>query len=345
MPDSVTLQDKIIHPKRLETRHGISVAWESRGYAEDWATLQENGGLFDLSHWSLVQISGPDARDYLQRMSTAPMLKLSAGNVCHGAFLTGRGTVVTLGFFAVFSDKYVYAVPPPQGSMALEHIEKFHFAEKFETREMPEEMLWGIAGRAVEKLGIPTEPLSIFATQLNEVSAWGWRDDVMKDFCWVVTPRNEAKAIGEWAKQNALEWLGYRTFERLRIQAGIPEVGSEVSEKDIILETGFDRAVARNKGCYPGQEVVERIFTYGQVNRKLMPVVLKTESSFPALPFTAMEDGKTVASVVSLSEDPQDAKRAVGLAYVHKNFLSKPDDFRAESFPVVFRLTHPEPRE
>jgi len=49
-------------------------------------------------------------------------------------------------------------------------------------------------------------------------------------------------------------------------------VGRELNATSIILEGNFEKPIARDKGCYPGQEVIERIFTYGQVSRKLYPI-------------------------------------------------------------------------
>ena len=144
--------------------------------------------------------------------------------------------------------------------------------------------------------------------------------------------------------------LGQHLFEYYRIHAGIPQVGIEASEKEIILETGFDRAVARNKGCYPGQEVVERIFTYGSVNRKLMCVSIDCAGGSMAdpiasLPLPLLVDDKPVGNLVSVESCPDDAHRAIGLAYVHRNYWGRRESFTcAPSLPssLNVRLCTPE---
>jgi folate-binding Fe-S cluster repair protein YgfZ len=85
------------------------------------------------------------------------------------------------------------------------------------------------------------------------------------------------------------------------------------------LEAGAERSVARNKGCYPGQEVIERIFTYGQVNRKLMPVDWQGEPPTAAAPIALQAEGKTEAQLVSWERDPAEPFRGVGLAYVRRS--------------------------
>lgn len=340
MPKALTLETKF--PIRsTKIVHGDEIPWEIRSYGEDFATARREGGAFDLSCWSLLEMSGPDARDYLQRMSTTDFRQLQDGEVRHGAFLTGRGTVVTLGFFARLSDKYRYVVASPQGPIAAEHIEKFHFAENFNLSDLSgEQALWGLYGHAIHaKLGIGNlEPLKVFEAKLGEISLWGFKDDVDPHLVFTFSPRAQGQAFAQALSEMGVSFLGLRVFERLRIEGAVPAVGSEISEKEIILETGFDRAVARNKGCYPGQEVVERIFTYGQVNRKLFPVSLEGRGKLPEPPFTSLDAGKVSATVVSVALDPADESHGVGLAYVQKKYWDQKEDFRSEEAGVSFRL-------
>ncbi len=65
-----------------------------------------------------------------------------------------------------------------------------------------------------------------------------------------------------------------RLTEPERIEKGLWKFGMDITEKNLILEAPANSYVHRDKGCYPGQEVVERVFTYGQVAKKLMKIQL-----------------------------------------------------------------------
>lgn len=68
--------------------------------------------------------------------------------------------------------------------------------------------------------------------------------------------------------------IGEQTFETLRIEAGIPRFGVELHEKVIPLEASFDDAVAFDKGCYLGQEIIARLDTLGTPAKLLRRVIL-----------------------------------------------------------------------
>lgn len=310
MPTSLTLENGLCSPKVTREFLGWQVPWEVAGYAEDFARVQRERAVFDLTSWGVVGLSGPDAKDFLQRMSTVDMRNFSANEVRHGAFLTGRGTMVALGMFLRLPDRFLVVVSPGQAARLAEHLEKFHFAENLQVEDLSARFaLWG------EWRGEgPTTPLERITVSHQE----RWRDDLRPELIWVLGERTGTPPAGPFVGQHLFEWL--------RIQAGIPQMGLELSEKEIVLEGGFDRAVARNKGCYPGQEVVERIFTYGQVNRKLMPVVVTADHPL-SLPVDFEQAGKKVATLVAVAESPSQPRSPIGLAFIHKNYWDFRDKF------------------
>jgi len=263
-------------------------------------------GRFDLSDWGAVSIQGPDAADYLQRMSTVAVKQLLTGHVAHGAFLTGKGQVVGLGMLErVAANDFLFWCSPGQSQRVAAHLEQFHFAENLNVAD---------ASGACALIGFwREEPFAVPGSMQSLSGEWGgalvsaWREDIRPALIWGKIRRTDFPQIGSW--------LPHEAWDYLRIASGIPQVGVEISD-EIILETGFDVAVARNKGCYPGQEVVERIFTYGSVNRKLTRV--EWSGTLPALPAEVEIDGKAVGKWVSAAFPPGESRHGVGLAYLHK---------------------------
>lgn len=113
-------------------------------------------------------------------------------------------------------------------------------------------------------------------------------------------------------------WVGERAQNILRIEAGIPRYGVDFGEDNLLLEVGLENSYSYTKGCYLGQEVVERIRSRGHVNKKLCGLLL--DGNTPALAGDAIiaagkEVGKITSSVVSFA-----LTRPIAMGYVQKDF-------------------------
>ncbi|HLG22542.1 MAG TPA: glycine cleavage T C-terminal barrel domain-containing protein, partial [Candidatus Manganitrophaceae bacterium] len=70
--------------------------------------------------------------------------------------------------------------------------------------------------------------------------------------------------------------VGQAALETLRIEAGRPRYGTDIDEHIIPIEAGLEaEAISYTKGCYPGQEVIARIQTYGHVNKHLSGLIIE----------------------------------------------------------------------
>lgn len=335
MPQTLSLESQLFQVHETKMVHGVSVPWQVSGYAVEYERAQAEGGFFDLSDWGVVELMGPDAADYLGRMSTVSLKNFDASRVHHGAFLTGRGLVVSLGVLQKIDGGFHFLVSPGQAPRLAEHIEQFHFSEKFTVEDRSSDCaLFGVWGPPANFVACGhLSPMSPVAENWRGVPMEIWRDDSRPALFWVKIRKEYSLDLLKAFSGVGVRFLGRKLFEYFRIKAAVPEVGVEATEKDIILETSFERAVARNKGCYPGQEVVERIFTYGSVNRKLMPIELRRADNSPVteLPIILTVDGKPAGTVVSVIEEPLLLGRSLGLAYIQKQFWERKGLF--ESVP------------
>jgi aminomethyltransferase len=123
----------------------------------------------------------------------------------------------------------------------------------------------------------------------------------------------------------------------VRIENGIPRYGEEISERYLVQETGVTHAVHYSKGCYLGQEIVERVRSRGQVHRVLRPV--RIESIEPPAPGTKLSvDGKDVAEIASAVYSPA-LGCVAALAYVRTEAAeTKPELVVTGSEPPVRAL-------
>ena len=108
--------------------------------------------------------------------------------------------------------------------------------------------------------------------------------------------------------------IGPAALETLRIEAGLPRFGVDFDEQTFPAEAGLGDAVSETKGCYPGQEVVARIDTYGHVNKHLRGLVFESPSDpLPQKSDLVFHEGQEVGRITSATRSPH-LSRGIALA-------------------------------
>ncbi|HEX5282747.1 MAG TPA: folate-binding protein [Bryocella sp.] len=133
--------------------------------------------------------------------------------------------------------------------------------------------------------------------------------------------RNHLNQFREGAKSANAIASSPETLEALRLLDGRPLYGRDITEKYLPQETNQPQALHFNKGCYLGQEIVERIRSRGQVHRLLTPLTLRGElpTDFPA-PIEA--DGKPAGEITSAGLVPlREGDQILALGYVRREAL------------------------
>lgn len=155
-------------------------------------------------------------------------------------------------------------------------------------------------------------PVAIFAAPMTGVPCFEvWMPDT-----------KESDLLQESLFASGLGRYSSEELEALRVKAGTPKFGVDIRDKDLPQETNQTQALHFNKGCYLGQEIVERIRSRGQVHRLFFKLTL--EGAVPeALPAAIESEGKAVGEITSVA--PVDGK-LLALGYVRREFveLKKP---------------------
>jgi folate-binding protein YgfZ len=121
--------------------------------------------------------------------------------------------------------------------------------------------------------------------------------------------------------------MGYTALSALRLIQGVPWFGYDFGEKQIPHEAGLeDSHLSYTKGCYTGQEIVERVRSRGHVNRKLVHLIF-AGTAVPAAGETLSADGKEVGYVTSAAAPPS-LPFAIGMGYVRKENNSSGSQLR-----------------
>jgi folate-binding protein YgfZ len=297
-----------------------------------------------------LSLTGPDSKDFLHRLSTVDVKNLAVGEGSPGCFLTPQGKIrASFTLWRDAADSYSFEFDPGQDQVwknqVLSFIDQYTFGERMVLKDQdPEqECLWLFPSdeRELAALGVSRAQ----ATQVHSVLL---ESGLQLRIC--VHPESEFGRtwLTVWGIKNGRESLLSSQFSTLlskeselssaeidlwRVLQLRPRVGFELTDEVSPLEIGLRKSIADQKGCYPGQEVVEKVISIGSPARRL--VRIETLGPVPApgdLIFS--QDFKTeVGRVTSVAKElnfSQSSKSQV-LGLVKKTFAKQGESVRFSS--------------
>jgi folate-binding protein YgfZ len=249
--------------------------------------------IFTKSKLKTIVLSGVDRHDFLQRLSTRLFKNPKLNDFFPGAFLNSNGTVHSLFHSWIRENEVFLLVEPQSAKRTLAFLEKFHFSEQLKF-ELNSDWQWmEFRSSSISNMS------ALFKNKLLRLPDWPrsekWREGLL---------------VAEALKANFQEWDSHK-WEFYQAKNFLPQDQVDIGESQIILEAGLYSHVSRNKGCYPGQEVIERLFTYGNVAKKLVLLEADGELKLSA-PSDVYLDDKKVGRVTSIrTHESQSAVLAI----------------------------------
>ena len=291
--------------------------------------------LFDVSDRTQIEVTGRDRVKFLHSFCTNDLQKLQPGQGCE-AFVTNVNGKV-LGHIFVFAERDSLWLESVASSAAplLAHFDKYVITEdiRFADRsaEFVELLLVGESSTALlEQLGLSAAKLARneHLTHGNDVlpAQSVRRVDWFGSPTWLLSIPVAQRDPAQQALIQAGASLGdVELFHSLRISAGFPLYGSDISEENLAQEVGRTTlAISFTKGCYLGQEPIARIDAMGHVNRQLCR--LEIASGSPPVAGTSVfdkpaPDGKAIGTITSAAKNRlADADKPIALAYLRTAF-------------------------
>jgi folate-binding protein YgfZ len=270
------------HPAgELAAYRGVLTPAELDAPAWETENLLFDAAAHDLGWRRRISVCGEDRFRWLSGMVTNAVNSLASGGGAWNLVLNAQGRIQ--GDVTVWRDGDALEIETAadQTGRLLAHLERFIIMDDVELMALGEETAVGVAGpRAGDvlvALGLPAflEPLTQHHAEWNGIPV------VVRREHGVLAPHYEI-----WIRQDALALLwkaladagvnvvGAVALEAFRIAEGIPAYGVDIAERDLPQETAQLRALNFTKGCYLGQEIVERIRSRGNVHRHLRPLEL-----------------------------------------------------------------------
>jgi len=297
----------------------------------EYQAVRKGVGLIDLAHRSLLQFTGPDRVSFLQGMLSNDLRVLKPFDGQQAAILTQQGKIIAdvrvlCALNSIYLDFWEFLK-----DRVLAHLRRYLVADEVEIADPSDQWhMLSVQGPQVPALlnelfghePLPSQPMQhgmvhfdgspICVVEANHFGEPGF--DLVISTSAVT---HVAQRLTDNGKKFSAAWVGEEAQEILRIEAGVPRCGVDFTEDNLLLEVGLDNAVSFTKGCYLGQEVVERIRSRGHVNKKLVGLALYGHE--PAAAGDAISAGdKGVGNITSSVHSPAWG-RPIALGYVQKD--------------------------
>lgn len=321
---------------RFTEINGLEAVADYGDTAAEHLALGETAGVLDLSFRGRLCLTGADRVRFLHGQVTNDIKRLAIGEGCYAALVTAKGRMQSdLNIYAL-RDELLLDFEPGLAHAVAERLRHYIVADDVEVIDVaPHYGLLSVQGpRAGEVLaqlgifpGLPAKPLSFVRVEdgtLGELYAAAQARSGSAGFDLFV-PAGALGAVAERlvgaARSVGGRACGWQALEVARIEAGLPRYGLDMDETNLPQECGIEsRALNYHKGCYIGQEVLNRIHTIGHVNRQLCGMEL--EGDFEALPQKGdrlFVGDREAGALSSVTRSPK-WKRTVGLGYVRREF-------------------------
>lgn len=290
-----------------------------------YEALREAAAWVDVSDRGKIRMAGEDRVRLLHAMTTNSIEALKPGDSCYAFFLSAQGRILADVNVFCFEDSLLLDTEPETRTKIYEHLDRFIIADDVTLEDETDSTATiALAG-----------PQAGFVSQKVDVKAW----PVGIGFVLLAPASEKAALEAKLSAAGAVEASG-EALELVELERGKPRYGADLTERFLAQEANQPQALNFSKGCYLGQEIVERVRSRGAVHRLLMP--LEIEGSDVPDPGTKITEGAgSVAEITSAAFSPALGK-VVALGYVRSDKAVPGTEFPFEG--TVVRVRKPDTR-
>src|SRR6266436_8241709 len=301
--------------------------------AAEYRSARETVALIDKNYRAYLSFAGPDRVRYLNAILTNNIKDLPADHGIISLLLNPQGHILAEIATYAFEDRLLCVSYATIRQRLIEWLEKYIIMDDVTlTDETPRYGTLALEGPKAAAL--VKEVSGVDVTKFEELSLHS--GTVGSVPCRIVkrspggVPGAEFLAEREKLPElwqilsDAARWheggpMGYAALSATRLAQGVPWFGYDFGEKQIPHEAGLqDTHISYTKGCYTGQEIVERVRSRGQVNRQRVRFVFSGDV-VPEADTPLTLDGKEVGYVTRAARVwDSDPPRILGMAYVRK---------------------------
>ena len=277
--------------------------------------LRTAAGLVDLAWRGVIEMTGRDRARFLHGMCTNDIKKLQPGQGCLAAVVNRQGKMVSEMIVHAAENAIFLEMERSNLVPTVDHLSKFIVADDvtFRVSDAAVLGLWGPRAPALLAVG----DLPDFHFRMREGVAIARNRTIGMEGYHLIVPAAKADEAERLLEHGVIP-AGFEAHEALRIEFGFPRWGADMDATLLPMEAGLESlAISYAKGCYIGQEVIQRVKTYSEPPRMLVQLEAQEVSAGDKVVHGADEVG-TVTS----------ASRSQALALVRKEFKSPGTEVR-----------------
>jgi folate-binding protein YgfZ len=307
---------------------GWTIAADYGDPAREYTALRDHAALTDLAFRHRIRATGDDRVTFLQGMLSNDVARLAAGQGCPALLLTEQGKVVADPLVLAVDDALMLDARATAIDAMVTALSRYIVADDVELAPADDTHAVGVFGpgasQALARIDVTPLPEVDYAHTEATHAATSMRvvrvprPGAGGFLCFV--PRAVAHEWWTFALRAGVPSAGWTALESLRIESGVPAYGVDVSTDTIALEAPLDGAISFGKGCYLGQEVIERVTARGHVNRKLVGLTIDG-ANVPAAATAIAAGGKEIGRITSAAWSWR-LGRPVALGYVRREHIA-----------------------
>ena len=298
------------------------------GLEADYRALTRGAGVRLCAERLVIRMSGEDRASFLHGMCSNDIKGLIPGNLIAALFLTERAHLIAEANVWAAADALLLEMDRALWPAVRAHLERFLVADDVELEESA-----GVVGYGVIQIDGPHASAlvqDVFGEPESHCGAWRFSQAtggalVAQVTRWgapAFTILAEGASAPEMVEQMSaaerahgeIREVSMDAVEIVRVESGNARVGIDTNEKTIALEARTEPAISFNKGCYIGQETVERATARGALKRRLMGLRIDG-ARVPGAGSRVMLAGKEVGHLTSPVRSPR--LGVIALAVLH----------------------------
>lgn len=302
--------------------------------AEECAAVRQAVGVVDWSPRGFLTVTGADHVDFLHRMLSNDVQGLAPGQGNYSLLLTVQGHIVADLHLWRMDDHVLLETHLATKEPLRETLEKYVIADDVAVEDQSEQLtallvegpaaasLLGAAGAAVlpgkefNHTWVKLGETPVHVARLSQTGSAGYALLFVVEYA-----QNVWDALAAARARVPWQPVGWAALNVLRTEAGIPWYGVDLAATTLPPEAGLEtRAISYTKGCYVGQEIIERIRSRGHVNRKLTGLVVE-DGSVPPAGTKLLAESKEVGEITTAVHSPTLA-RVIALGYVRREHFT-----------------------
>lgn len=324
-----TLQEKFASSSaRLDSYRGTDTPATFGDSAAEFRALLQGCGLYDMSWQAKLVLGGEDRVRWLNGMVTNNVRDLVVGHGVYNFLLTAQGRIVADLVAYNRGDHILVTSDRSQIAAITEMFDRYIIMDDVEVADISDKL--SAVGVAGPQAPVTLKQAGIDVSQLapGQVVDLVWQNIGITVACGT-HPNFDAYEIWFAAENAAVVWdsltqhgaipVGCEAIEWYRITRGVPRYGVDLSQRDLPQETEQKHALNFTKGCYIGQEIVERIRARAILHRTFTGFLV--EGNPPQIGAKIKDGDKNIGEITSAARIPfPDAERTVALGYLRREF-------------------------